>query len=190
MALPEALGLIVLGFTGGAQIYLRSLLVSRRRTLAALAALAIGLTLAFTASLQYDAWRTDPVGQFLLPPHQRWTYFALYVTRRIFAPWAIAGAVGLFLAAAAARLNRRFDGRFFEDEEPFLFGLAVFLVGYPAFLFYLALMLSLGTLFALVFRLVGKARAPLYYLWIPVAVFAILITRFAVSRSLIAHFNI
>lgn len=124
---------------------------------------------------QYKIWKDSPFSQFLLPPHQPINYFLGYVGIRLFAPWALAFLASLLFSWAAAYFNKKYGERFFEKEEIEFIALGTFLTGYPGFLFYLAVILVLGTLISVFYQVFSKGRLPLYYFWMPFAIFAIII---------------
>lgn len=157
-----------------------------------LAILCAGLLLFLHASdayRQWVAWAADPLGQYLLPPHRSASYFASYVFSRIFAPFLLS----IFAAAAAGSLagylNRKFGGRFLEAAEPYLLGMGILLAGYPGFLMYGALLFLAAVILSLVFTVLRKGPAPLYFLWLPTAILAILINKFLIPESILARFN-
>src|SRR3989338_10454159 len=113
---------------------------------------------------------------FLLPPYKSWSYFISYVSWRIFLPLVLALFSAFVFKFVCEFLNRRFGERFFEPEEGWLLALGVFLTGYPGFIFYIPMMLVVGLFMSLFYSLFRKERAPLFYAWLPVAVFAILLT--------------
>jgi hypothetical protein len=186
MTVPEIIGLIILGFAMGAQICLRSFWFLHRKKILFGASLAIVASITCITVYQYIVWKHDPVSKFLLPPHQGIGYFAGYVFTRLIGPWLASAAIGIAVWFIAKKMNARFDNRFFEDDEPFLFGFAAALVGYPTCLFYIVIMFIVGLLWSLGYAIAGKGRAPLYYLWLPVSVFAILYVHFGIDGSLVA----
>ncbi|MEK7076889.1 MAG: hypothetical protein AAB967_01520, partial [Patescibacteria group bacterium] len=113
-----------------------------------------------------------------------------YVGSRYLAPPAIALLAAIIFGYAAWFLNKKFGERFFENEEPALFALGVFLAGYPGFLFYIPLVLVIGILLAIHYSLLKKGRTPFYYLWLPTAIFAILIKVFMIPPELLLQFNL
>ncbi|MBI3589446.1 MAG: hypothetical protein HY093_03510 [Candidatus Liptonbacteria bacterium] len=131
--------------------------------------------LTYWSYLQYELWSGEGgFGKFLLPPYQSIYYFFSYVGVRFFGPWILAFFAAILVSRLAKFLNRRFEERFFEPEEIELIALGTFLAGYPGFFFYLALILTVGVLFSAFYLLLSKGRLPLYYFWIPLAIFAII----------------
>ncbi len=186
----ELTGLIILGFAMGAQLRLRSFLLSYRGMIIGAAILFIFGFVGFSALDQYDAWRSDSLAKFYLPPYQSWLYFIQYVSHRIIAPWVISAIAGFSVWGITTLLNKRYDERFFEEEEPFLFGLATFASGYPIFLFYIVVMLLEGLILTLMYAVLKKGRAPLYYLWLPTAISVILIVDIISRTYSLAKFNL
>lgn len=139
----------------------------------------------FLSYNQFIIWLTNPLSKYLLPPYQSINYFLFYVFGKFFATSLLSLFIGLFFFGVVGRLNKKYDGRFFEVEEPYLAGLGIFLSGHPGWLVYLAVLISFYLLLHLGRRLKGErnARVPLYHLWIPTALFVILINEFWLSRA-------
>jgi Kef-type K+ transport system membrane component KefB len=189
MGLPEIAGITVLMFALGAQLKLRSFLLVNRVKIAVISAVLVFICLAFLSWAQYEIWRHDPISKFLLPPYQTSEYFFEYALRLFFGPWIISGVFGYISYRLATLLNKKFGERFFEEEEPFLFGLSIFGVGYPMFLFYFVYMALSSLILTGVFTLLKKGRAPLLYLWVPLAICAIL-SAYLIPRELLVKFNL
>lgn len=124
---------------------------------------------------QYKVWKASPFSQFFLPPYQPISYFISYVGVRFLAPWVLAFLAAALFSWVAKYFNRKFEERFFEKEEIELIALGVFLTGYPGFIFYLATILVAGALLSTFYSLLSRGRLPLYYFWMPFAIFAIII---------------
>jgi hypothetical protein len=86
-------------------------------------------------------------------------------------------------------MNRFAHGRFFEPEEPWLAGTGAFLAGYPGFFAYVPLILIAGAALSGIYALNKKGRAPLYFLWLPAALLAILITKFLLPQHFTYQFT-
>lgn len=144
--------------------------------------------LTYLTTLQYRAWLAHPVSRYLLPPHQTPAYFISYLGARLYLPWLIAFAAALAIRLIMRAMNRRFGERFFEEEEFLTASLAVFLTGYPgflvygAFMFFAALVRTAWSVFA------KRGRAPLYHLWLPMGILAILIRQFLIPQEFLARF--
>ena len=120
----------------------------------------------YLSFLQYQAF---------LPPFREWKYFIYYVGSRIFAPLITALISALIFKFASEFLNRRFGERFLEKKESWLFAIGILGSGYPGFVFYVPLVLVAGLLMSIFYAVAGKGRAPFFYLWLPTAIFAILL---------------
>ena len=120
--------------------------------------------------------------KYALPPHQGLYYFFSYVGVRFLGPWVLAFLAALLVSRLAKKLNKRFEDRFFESEEIELMTLGIFLTGYPGFFIYLILILGVGSLVSVVYTLFSKGRMPFYYLWIPLALSAIIIENWLIPK--------
>ena len=141
----------------------------------------------YESFLQYRIWSGVVLSKFLLPPYQSIFYFLKYSFIHFFEDHLISLGAGLLFLLGATALNNRFQKRFFEEEEPYLGALAMFLMGQPFWMIYFVIVMAigvLGTLF-LIFKakMVGSAtihRFPLYYFWIPVAIIVLIIKNFGI----------
>lgn len=182
--------MLVLLVTFGAQITLRSVLFRILKWLLPVAVALVFAVLAYFVVLQYELWAGGKdFTRFLLPPYQSMSFFYGYVTKRLVLSWLLALGAGFILAGLARILNQRFGRRFFEEEEPRLLALGIFLTGYPGFLFYLAFILAFGVLLTTYYSLRSKGRAPLYYLWLPTAIFVIMVKNLLIPASFWAQFG-
>lgn len=180
--------IVVFGILMGAQLLLRSHLLWLSRKLFFLSIIVIfGLSFYF-AFAQYQNWQEGSLTQFFLPPHQGISYFLVDVGKKIFSPWLIAIIAAIVVPRIAERLNKKYRGRFFHDEEIGLMRIAVFLTGYPGFLLYLVFILIAELLLTTYYLLFTKGPAPLYYLWLPMAIFAIIVKTWLIPRSMLALF--
>ena len=140
---------------------------------------------------QYQSWSQNEVSQYLLPPHQSINYFIFYAIARFFAPYLISLAVAVLFLFSAKALNKKYDERFFEPEEPYFGALAIFLSAHPGWIFYSALLIIIYLITHIVALARNYAdsnadrrgketlsyRISMYYLWIPAAIFVIIIQR-------------
>lgn len=190
MSLYGFFALLVVGLTGiFSQSYQGRKILARRLPGIFLFSIVIIFALAgYFTFKQYLAWSHDSLGQFLLPPHQSFTYFLSYSLVKFFGPYL----VSLFVALAFLKLTLDFNKKrgeiFFEKEEPYLAALAFFLVGYPGWFVYLiVLILVYLTLHTSHFILRPgtrryPVRLPLYHLWAPTAFFAILLNEYWLAK--------
>ena len=131
---------------------------------------------------QYIAWRDGgSFTQLLVPPHQSIAYVFGYHFTRFGLYYLISLVAALLLLVLANRFNIKFKRRFFEDEEPYLGALAVFILGNPvwnyAWIYYIIALLLIASLVTSYRLLITKEnrRFSLYWLWLPVAILVILI---------------
>ncbi len=206
MLWTDKVSFLVLVFVLGAQVILRSFWFdhfftsdseARRKTFDRIlkfmmrgSVLAIAGIIGYTSYLQYKVWAESPFfGKYLLPPYQSGFYFIGYVGALFWAQWIFALAAAIFIPLLAYYLNRRAGERFFEPEELPLFALGIFLTGYPGFLVYLVVLMVTGVLLSLYYVIRGLGRAPLYYLWLPAALFAMIMKIWVISPAMLAQFN-
>ncbi len=143
----------------------------------------IGGALLYWVVALYISWKGSEIAKFFLPPYQSPVYF-FETAWRFVGPWFLSGLAGSLLWKGAEYCNQKFGGRFLESGEAFLIGLGFFLSGYPGFLWYGAAMLALGLILSLIYEIAGWGRAPLYYWWVPVAMFGIILGNTVVPESL------
>jgi len=74
-------------------------------------------------------------------------------------------------------LNKKYEGKFFYEEELHMAPLALFLVGYPAFLFYIILFFCIFIFGSIVqtLRKGMEGRMSMRFFWIPLALCVILL---------------
>jgi len=191
MSLADELGLLILILAMGAQITLRSFLVRYLKLIWIFSVLVILSITLYSTYQQYAAWASGPPGKFLLPPYQGIWYFFSYAGSRIFSPPLIALLAAIVLSRVAEKLNIRYGERFFEREEVQLFALGILLTGYPGFLFYIVFILIFELLFSAYYHFFSsQKRAPLYFAWFPLAIFAILVKNWFFSPNFLALFNL
>ncbi len=175
MSLAEKFSILVLVLSVGAQLANRSFL-GKYVKLAFYSGFFAQFGSAFYLTfLQYEAWKAGQLTAFLLPPHRSLSYFIFYVGFRIFSPLIVALFSAFAIKFVCEFLNRKLGERFLEPEEGWLLALGVFLTGYPGFLFYIPLMLLVAFFLSIIYHFMKKGRAPLFYAWLPVAIFAILL---------------
>jgi len=184
MSVGDTLALVLLGIALGAQVFLRPLLVRRRNSFFILSSILVFGVSFYWSWVQYGIWAASKYTGVFLEPN----YFFWYAGLKFFAPPLIALIAAIFIGYIARYVNRRFDERFFEPEEISFLRLGIFLTGYPGFFLYLVLIFLGGILLSSVYLLSSRGRAPLYYLWLPTAIFAILIKIYILPPSLLTPF--
>lgn len=135
---------------------------------------------------QYQFWSENEVFQYLLPPHQSINYFIFYAGTRFFGPYLISLTAAFLFLFFAKKLNKKYEERFFYPEEYHFGALAIFLTGWPGALSYSVILISLYFLthfalfihYKIIFRVSPReVRVSLRYLWLPTAIFVIIINR-------------
>ena len=134
---------------------------------------------------QYLLWHdSGDITKYFLPPYKSITYVVGYHFMRFALYYAISLLIALTFLVSAKHYNKKFQNKFFEPEEPYLGATAIFLLGNRewnyAWILYLILLLIFSALGSAIFCnwLKKMERFPLYWLWLPTAVFAILIMKF------------
>src|SRR5262249_15053669 len=127
-------------------------------------------------------WQQSPATQVFLPPlnPNGLSYLYQFSFTHIFGSFLLSLLLGSMLFIALLVLNRFIDRSFFYPEEPYLISIAVFLVGFPGFLYYLAVTL-LFYLLVLILLLPTKFREEkisAYYLWLPLALIMLFVLRY------------
>ena len=128
-----------------------------------------------TMRSQFLLWQKSSPASYLIPPYQDISYFLNYSFYVFFAKPIIALLAALIFLGLAKFFNKKFQERFFEPEEPYFGAIAMFLIGYPGLIFYLIIVLMSG----LAGTLITRRRFSAYYLWLPVAIFVIMIQKWS-----------
>lgn len=163
--------------------YTKKFFVANTRLAAFCLVTAMSLLLMGLSYWQYRIWLGHPLSKFFLPPYQGWDYFFTYIGSRIFAPYAISFASAVIFFISLGLLNRKFGERFFEREEIVFIAISIFLVGHPGWIFYLGLAI-LVYLALQIFHAIknsGLPRVSMYYLWVPLALFVIIVMQWLIS---------
>lgn len=140
---------------------------------------------------QYILWENDDLGRLFLPPYRDFGYFIFYARTRFFNLYAIALFFGFLFLAAAKYFNKKYQNRFFESIEPYLLASSLFIVGHPGWIMYLALLFFIYFLLHLFIMVKNRVkpkenlrvnsrqypRLSAYYLWCPVAILTIMISK-------------
>lgn len=142
---------------------------------------------------QYVIWENAAPSKYFLPPYADVNYFLQYVGFRIFGPYLISLTFAFMLLFSMKVLNKKYEEKFFYPEEPYAAGLAIFLTGHPGWLFYfigLVLAYLLIHIFSFFYDKIiarsgsGEIRISLRHWWIPMAIVAIIISRWLIDLDL------
>lgn len=112
-----------------------------------ISAAAVFLYWLYLTYAQYIAWRDGgPPLSYFVPPYKSPLYVIGYHFIRFGLYYLLSFTASVAFLVWTKRANRRFGYRFFENEEPYLGALAIFLLGFPewrfAWLYYLILFFS------------------------------------------------
>lgn len=140
----------------------------------------------YQSYLQYQTWISDELSKHFLPPYQSISYFVFYVATRFFAPYLISLAAALMFLFFAKKINKKYDERFFEPEEPWFGALAFFLLSHPGWLFYFVFIILIYFIVHLLSLAISRKSLviSLYYLWLPMAIFVILMQEWLTALPL------
>jgi len=155
-----------------------------------LSIIAIFLSVIFFSINQYFLWQKDPFLKLLIPPYQSINYFLRFVSFKFFIPWILALGFAILVNFLISWANKKYNERFFEQEEIPLAALGIFLSGWPGFLFYIIVILLLGVFLSIIYTIKNKGRAPLYYFWLPGVLIVIFLENFILPKSILNFFII
>jgi hypothetical protein len=126
--------------------------------------------LTYASINQYFTWLNDGVAsKYLLPPYASISYFLFYILTRIWLPYLLSLAFAGIAFLSAKYLNKKFEERFFFQEEYYLIALGFFLSVHPFWIGFLMLVALSYLIYSIIVTLKtsGTQRASFYYLWIP-----------------------
>lgn len=148
----------------------------------ALSILFIFLSYLYIVYSQYTLWHnSSPPARFLVPPYQGIEYVFGYHFTRFGAPYIVSLLVSLAFLFFFSLLNKKFSNKFFYPGEGFVGAAAIFLLGNPSWeylwIYYGVGVFAVGILYQFVAEKIFKKDALLSFrwLWIPLAIVAILI---------------
>jgi len=145
---------------------------------------------------QYKIWKYGTASdftKFLLPPYQSINYFIGYSLFHFFTAHLISLVFAFSFLKIAKYYNKKFEERFFYPEEYYLGALAIFLSGFPGiFLYIISIFFAsvLGSLILNKFSTLRGERVSFYYLWIPTAIFVIIISKWLAETKIWQLFKI
>lgn len=154
----------------GAQLLKRPLLVSHSRRILQLVAAVMLIAAFLQFHRQFMALeQAEGFLRFLIPPYQPISYLFLTVFTKIIFSYLISLEIGLIITAAVKILPAQRRERIFETDEPFVMGLAIFLVGHPLWIILIILALGVLGLLHVIRPKTSSSRMSLYRFWLPLA---------------------
>ena len=181
MQFVEFFAIAFLGLATGVSAFNagRPFVVYNIKRIFAAAVFGILIVLIYRSFAQYQAWIVIAPAKYLLPPYAGWSYFATYVGWKFFAPYLASFLTGILFALLMRAYNARHENQFFYEEEYYFAVLAIFLTGHPGWIFYILSLVLAGVVIVVVRSLVFKnlEKTSFYYLWWPVALFVIIISK-------------
>ena len=180
----SSVSLLILGVIWGTSLNVkgRSLLMRYHLRVFYTSALTLFSYAAYLGVRLYKATYAHPIGKFFDIEYV--LFFRVGV--RLFAPYLASLVFAIIFMWVATAYNKRYNERFFEREEIQLGGLSLLLVGHPGWIFYLITLVALYLLLHTTYYLLHtnkNFRLPVYRLWVPTAIFVILISKYWISGS-------
>jgi hypothetical protein len=184
-----SLGILVLVFGASCFWAGRPIGVKAIKALFMTAVVAVFSLLSYYSYQQYVVWAAAEPLKFLLPPYQSIDYFIKYIGYRLFAPYLVSLILSAVFFRVARALNKKYEERFFEIEEPWLGAIALFLTGWPGALFYFTGLILIYLIVHSSLAISRKSsfketRVSLYYWWLPLAIFVIMLNKWLVGLDL------
>ena len=138
---------------------------------------------------QYYIWSHGDASKGLLPPHTPISYFLGYGAYRFVWPVVSVVLVGLIFIFLAKLLNKKFNQRFFEDDEPWHIIFSLIIVGHPYWIFYIFTVIACAILiylFNLMFKKIEYGQVfSLYQLWLPIVLVVIILSDWIIKIPII-----
>lgn len=174
----DSISLLILGVVGVTSLFLRgrSLLTKFHWQVFLASAFVLFSYAAYLGFLLYKATIEHPIGRFF-----DIEYILIFrVGVRIFAPYLISLIAALLFMWVATWYNKKYGERFFEKGEIQLGGLSLLLVSHPGWILYFPFVIFVYLLSHIYYQLRNgsSARLPVYHLWVPTAIFVILISKY------------
>jgi len=174
----EYVSILILGLIGVTSLFKqgRSLLAKYHWRFFIASALSLFSYATYQGAGLYQATYEHPIGKFFDIEYVLISRIGV----RIFAPYLISLIVAMFFMWIATKYNKKYNERFFEKEEIQIGGLSILLVGHPGWIFYLPAVIFVYLLLHIYHQIRHKSesRLPVYHLWVPTAIFVILISEY------------
>ena len=120
----------------------------------------------FKTFLQYLTWSNDEFAKHLLPPHQSWSYFAIYAGGRF---W-LATLLGISASALfyfTLRTYVRMRGVTISENHLLIGALCALIVSWPRFVFFVPVALTIAVVLTILNMLVFKRNeVPLQFAFV------------------------
>ncbi len=137
--------------------------------------------LIYISFLQYRAFQSGALS-FIIGTGKGIQWFFSYIFFHYWDDYLISLSAAVIFLLVARYFNKKYEERFFETEELWLAATGIFLVGYPAWLFYLVIVLLLSAIVSAIFMKKGE-RLPLYHFWIPTAIVILVAVQFWAEKQ-------
>lgn len=132
----------------------------------------------------YKTWINNSFSRLYLPPYQSINYFIQYSFFRFWSHFLAALIFSLVILFLAKYFNKKSGEKYFWPEEIYFIAIAILIVGYPGWLIYFILMLLVPVLWSSILFFINlwklnfhSPRISYYHLWLPLAIFAIIISK-------------
>lgn len=99
--------------------------------------------------------------KLIIPSYIGGTYLLFFLLTRLWGEYIISFIFALLFLWVMIWLNKKYDNRFFYDEEPYFGAIAIFLTGWPGCLYYLIILLTSFLIFNASETITVKKRAEL-----------------------------
>ena len=139
----------------------------------------------YLTQLLYKTWIDNSFSRLYLPPYQPINYFIQYSFFHFWSHFLAALIFSLAILLLAKYFNKKSGEKYFWPEEIYFIVIAILIVGYPGWLVYFLLILLTPLLFAISHLLLARKpeRLSYYHLWLPLAILAIIISRWLATFS-------
>ncbi len=126
-------------------------------------------------------WQTSPPSKYLIPPYRSIYYFLSYSFFHFYIKYLISFGISLFFLAFFKYINKKKRYRFFENEEPYIAGVSIFILPHPWCFIYLIAIFLIGIIGTALLKFRGsQARFPFYYFWLWPSLAILLVSKFLV----------
>ncbi|MGC9046553.1 MAG: hypothetical protein ACP5IC_00290 [Minisyncoccia bacterium] len=126
---------------------------------------------------QYNIWLNDSFAKYLLPPYQSIKFFLTYTFFHFAYNYIISFGFALLILGISIFLNQKYQNLFFQIEEPYIFATILFVLSLKYMVVYLFSIFIIATIIN-IFLKNKSERLSLYWLWIPSALFILLLEHF------------